>query len=265
MDTRASCDVTQVLETSMEAGKIMLENGAEIFRVEDTMKRIAKSFGVEGENFFVLSNGIFTTGLDENGNKCFAKVEHIPVHGADLSKVVDINQLSREISSGSYTIEEVKDRLKNIREKKKTPPFIEVFATSLGAGCFSILLGGTIWDGLASLVSGAILGLFLVFVSSKYLSKITGNLVASALVTIICLLFNELTSVPTNMMAMIGGSIIPLVPGVAFVNGIRDIGDGDYISGAVRLLDSMLVFLCIAVGVGVVLGTYSMITGGLVL
>ena len=66
-------------------------------------------------------------------------------------------------------------------------------------------------------------------------------------------------------MSMIGGAIIPLVPGVAFVNGIRDIGDGDYISGTVRLLDSMLVFLCIAVGVGVVLSVYAMITGGLVL
>ena len=57
-------DVNKVLQTSMEAGKIMLENGAEIFRVEDTMKRISRAFGVEEGNFFVLSNGIFTNGLD---------------------------------------------------------------------------------------------------------------------------------------------------------------------------------------------------------
>ena len=84
-------DVNKVLETSMEAGKIMLENGAEIFRVEDTMKRISSAFGVKEGNFFVLSNGIFTTGLDENENKCFAKVDQVPVHGADLLKVIEIN------------------------------------------------------------------------------------------------------------------------------------------------------------------------------
>lgn len=263
MDTEQ--DLNKVLETSMEAGKIMLENGAEIFRVEDTMKRISQAFGIKEGNFFVLSNGIFTTGLDGKEKKCFAKVEQIPVHGADLLKVIEINQLSREICEGKYTLDEVVEKIKEIRDGKIKSKALQVFATSLGAGCFAILLGGTIWDGIASLLAGTILGLFMVNISSKYFSKITGNILASALVTIICLAFNDLTSIPTNMMAMIGGSIIPLVPGVAFVNGIRDIGDGDYISGTVRLLDSMLVFLCIAVGVGAVLSASAMITGGLVL
>ena len=258
-------DVNKVLETSMEAGKIMLENGAEIFRVEDTMQRISRAFGVKEGNFFVLSNGIFTTGLDGKENKCFAKVEQVPVHGADLLKVIEINQLSREICNGQYTLDEVIEKIKTIREGKKKSRSLQIFATALGAGCFAILLGGTIWDSISSLIAGTLLGLFMVFVSSKYLSKITGNILASALVTIVCLLFNDFTSVPTNMMAMIGGSIIPLVPGVAFVNGIKDIGDGDYISGTVRLLDSMMVFLCIAVGVGVVLSISGMITGGFVL
>ena len=55
-------DDNQVLEVAMEAGHILLENGAEIARVEETMERICRHFGVESENFFVLSNGIFVTG-----------------------------------------------------------------------------------------------------------------------------------------------------------------------------------------------------------
>ena len=64
---------------------------------------------------------------------------------------------------------------------------------------------------------------------------------------------------------MIIGSIIPLVPGVPFTNGIRDIADGDYISGAVRLLDAMLVFLCVAIGVGVIFIAYHRLWGGAIL
>ena len=64
---------------------------------------------------------------------------------------------------------------------------------------------------------------------------------------------------------MIIGSIIPLVPGVPFTNGIRDIADGDYISGAVRLLDAILVFLCVAIGVGVMFIVYHRIFGGILL
>lgn len=258
-------DVTRVLELCMKAGRMMLENGAEIFRVEDTMKRIATHFGVEDENFFILSNGIFTTGSDSEGRKSFAKVEHIPVHGADLSKVVAINQLSREICNGRYTLEEAFQRIEEIKNEKGKPWPMIVAATALGAGCFAILLGGTIWDGVSSFIAGIALGFFMVFVSSRHLSKITGNILGAAIVTLVCLAFNSIEAIPTNMVAMIGGAIIPLVPGVAFVNGIRDIGDGDYISGAVRLLDAILVFVCIAVGVGVVLSGYSMINGGLVL
>ena len=64
---------------------------------------------------------------------------------------------------------------------------------------------------------------------------------------------------------MIIGAIIPLVPGIAFTNGIRDIADGDYIAGSVRMLDAILVFLCIAVGVGAVITVYHRLTGGMLL
>ena len=61
---------------------------------------------------------------------------------------------------------------------------------------------------------------------------------------------------------MIIGSIMPLIPGIAFTNGIRDLTDGDYISGSVRLLDALVTFLCIAVGVGVIISCYHTLTGG---
>ena len=90
-------DDRQVLEVAMEAGHILLENGAEIARVEETMQRISRAFGVESGSFFVLSNGIFTTGGRKDGPSGgqFAHVQHIPVHGARLDKVVAVNQLSR--------------------------------------------------------------------------------------------------------------------------------------------------------------------------
>ena len=52
-------DQRDVLDAAMTAGHILLENGAEIFRVEETIDRICHHFGVQSENAFVLSNGIF--------------------------------------------------------------------------------------------------------------------------------------------------------------------------------------------------------------
>ena len=69
-------DSQEVLDFASEAGRILLENGAEISRVEETMERIASHYGQVGEKFFVLSNGIFTTGSS------YAHVEVIPIKGS---------------------------------------------------------------------------------------------------------------------------------------------------------------------------------------
>ncbi|NLZ68410.1 MAG: threonine/serine exporter family protein [Spirochaetales bacterium] len=256
-------DVTfkRILDLSMMVGRIMLENGAEIYRVEDTMKRISLHYGIVDENFFVLSNGIFTTGSDNRGKKLYAKVEHIPVHGAELNKVIELNQLSRDICKGKVTLEEAEKRIEEIRNLPHSSWIVVTAATCVGSACFTVLLSGTITDALGAGVAGLLLGLFNCFVFSKYLSKVTGNILASLLVTFVCISFHLFTTTVTNMNAMVAGSIISLIPGVAFLNGIRDIANGDYISGSVRLLDAILVFTCIAVGVGVAFILYNAIGG----
>ena len=65
-----------------------------------------------------------------------------------------------------------------------------------------------------------------------------------------------------NLSNIIIGCIMPLIPGVLFVNAIRDIAGSDFISGIVKLLDALLVFVYIAVGVGFVLSIYSVWWGG---
>lgn len=256
--------LSDVLNTALKAGKVMLENGAEVFRVEDTMKRITRSFGIENSDFFVLTNGLFASCGDKEENN-YARVKYIPVKSANLSKVVLINQLSREIAQGKYTtLEEVNSKIDEIQNIGTKPLLLKIIATALSAGCFTILFNGALEDGFASLTSGILLGLFLHLIAAKHLSKILTNLIGGALVTVICLLFYSYGP-SSNMNAMIAGAIIPLVPGIPFVNGIRDIGNGDYLSGAVRLLDAIFVFICIAVGVGVVLSIFQIIHGGLFL
>ena len=44
----------EVMELALQAGHLLLENGAEIFRVEETMDRICRHYGVRSGNAFVL-------------------------------------------------------------------------------------------------------------------------------------------------------------------------------------------------------------------
>ena len=167
----------QALAIASEAGHILLENGAEISRVEETMERIATHYGVESKSFFVLSNGIFTT---SSTNK-YANVEFIPFKGTQLDKVVAVNQLSRDIVAGKYTLDAAQARLREIRAMKPHPYFEQVLASALGSAGFCIVFGGGMLDCAASFVCGILLWLFVLYVSAPYLSKIVGNIAGGML------------------------------------------------------------------------------------
>ena len=72
-----------VMELAIKAGNVLLANGAEIFRVEETMERIWRYYGIMSEREFVLTNGIFmTAGSEKEG--FFARVQRVPVRGSRL-------------------------------------------------------------------------------------------------------------------------------------------------------------------------------------
>lgn len=249
----------RVMEVAMRAGKILLSNGAEISRVEETIDRICHHYGIESASAFVLSNGIFTT-MGSSREEFFAKVQHIPMSGAHLNKVAAVNQLSREITEGKHSVDELAACLDEIEAMPGKRPFMQVLASGVGGAGFCYLLGGDLADCAAAFVTGFLLYVFVLH-GTENMSKIVANMIGSAFGTALCLLMFH-AGIGHHMSSMIIGAVVPLVPGVAFTNAIRDIADGDYIAGTVRLLDAMLVFVSIALGVGVMLTINHRITGG---
>ena len=235
-------DPTTPLDLAYEAGSILLENGAEISRVEETMRRIATHYGVEEESFFVLSNGIMATG------KNYARSQFIPIKGASLDKVVAVNQLSREVEQGRYTLEQLEHRLKGIRAMKAKPAWEQILASAVGSAAFCIIFGGGFMDCIASFSAGMVLWVLMLFVATKQLSRIVSTVSGGLLATLLCFGMYRI-GLGNHLSNMIIGAIIPLIPGVAFTNGIRDMANEDYIAGTTRLLDAMLTFFCIALGV----------------
>lgn len=251
----------RILDAAMNAGHILLQNGAEISRVEETMERICKHFGITSGEFFVLSNGIFTT-AGHSSDKSFARVQHIPVKGARLDKVIAVNQLSREIEAGWHdNIDTLEKRLEEINTMPAYAKWKQILASGVGSGFFCVLAGGGPIDCLCAFAAGLLLYVYVLKISAPHLSKIVGNIFGGMIVVLLSLACHHM-GLGINLGHMISGTIMPLIPGVAFINGIRDIADGDYISGAVRMLDAILIFLSIAIGMGVMFMIYHAITGG---
>ena len=253
----------QVFELATKAGKILLESGAEIFRVEETMRRIMEYYGIETAGFAVMGNAIIAT-CNMQGQAQSAKIEHIPVSSVRLDKITEVNQLSREIEKGKYTCEQAWKKLETIEKMEKPAFWLQVLASGMGSACFCALLRADFMDCVAVCAVSMILYFFMYFVSDKHLSRLVGNLCSSALIALLCILCCRI-GFGKNLGNMVVGSITLLIPGAALTSGIRDMTGGDYISGTVRLLDALLGFISIAVGVGVTFAFCRSLWGGILL
>ena len=257
---QTSYDDDRVLELAVEMGEILLQSGAEIFRVEDTMRRFCRHFQVEECHFFVMSNGIMSS--SGRNRRSYAKVRYLPVKGARLDRVVAINQLSREVAEGKYeSLDTVEERVREIRAMQPFPKWAQILASALASSSFCILFGGSLRDTVSAFIAGFLLYAFLLQIATPRMSKIFTNICGGAVATTTCIVAYRL-GLGEHLSPMISGAILPLVPGVAFTNGIRDIGSGDYLSGTIRLLDAIWTFLCIAIGVGIVISLYQRVMGG---
>ena len=229
----------EILEFTLEAGRVLLANGGEIFRVQETMQRIAASYGAQEFHVYVLTNGLFAS-LKGNGETFSGEVRSVNVTNIHLKRIVAVNELSRAIERGGVPLDEA---FRSLR---------------------AYLYGGTPLDALAALLAGFALEPLRIFLARCGTNRFIENLLSAAWVAAVSVaavqLMNQLGAACSIDKVIIGG-IIPLVPGIALTNGVRDIAGCDYLSGTIRGIEALLIGAAIALGVGFVLGASAALPG----
>ena len=258
-------DIKEVVDMALEAGRILLKNGAEIFRVEDTITRICHRFHIDKIDVFTLSHAIFVSAEDNKGNT-YTRVKNVPLSGSHLGIVAEVNNLSRQITGGYVTVEEARKQLEIIEEMPHKSKWKQTVAAGLASACFAVLLGGSTLDAVMTAVIGCIVYMWVLLGGKAGISKIIVNIVGGIIITSLAVLFREILNLPgVHLEGMISGGIMPLVPGVAFVNAIRDLADSNFLSGTVKMINAIMVFVYIAIGVVLTLVVFSNWIGGIAL
>lgn len=247
----------EALDLAGLAGSILLRNGAEIYRVQDTMLRIMRACGVANCNVYVIANGIFAT-VNEGKADEGSFVRDVPLGSVHLGYINEVNEISREIEGKVISPEEARRRLEvlNIPPERK---LLQVTAAAIGGAAFAYLFGGTALDACAALPIGFLLQLFII-VAAPHLKKQMTSLFGAMLITLGAELCVFLFPVLQQDYIVIG-CIMNLVQGVVFTNGVREFFNGDYLAGTTHLLDALLVGVCIAFGVAAGLSVSQMIGG----
>ncbi len=250
----------EILTLAVEIGDALLRSGSEIYRVEDTLFHILDAFGLENFDVYVLSNGIFASANEDKEDGC-SIIRHVPLSDVHLGKIAALNQLSREICDHSCDIEEAWERLAACKSIPEPKPWVQGLSCGIGCGCFCAIFGGGFFDSIFALILGIFLQYMRMDHENRKVSKFMTNIVGSAFLTAASLLLLNL-KLPVMQDKIVIGGIVPLLPGIALTTSIRDLFNGDYLSGAIHLLDALLTGMCIAVGVGFVIIVYQHIPGG---
>lgn len=255
-------EVKGVIEVALYAGRVMLENGAETYRVEDTINRICLSRGLSIQNFTVPT-GIFLS--CQYDNEYYPYVIRTKSMSIDLEIIAKVNDFSREFVESDMSMDVANSKLEVI---KLTPHFKPLTLSFFGgvAGCFFTLsFGGRLIEAIFAFITS-----FIVVSTVNFLSKYSGpfvkNVIGGMVNTVVALaliyLFSKYDS-NIELSNIVIGSLMPLVPGLAMTNALRDSISGDYVSGVSKLSEAILVAIAIAMGVFVVLHIKILLTGSI--
>lgn len=253
-----------LVDTAMLTGEIMLIGGAETYRVEDTMSRILKISGLEKTETFVTPTGIFIT-LGDSSIDAITLIKRVDNRITNLDNIYEANNISRQLCNGEITLEEAFKKLKNIKTSKHYSNVAYNICTILASLSFTILLGGDWLNSLIAGLNGSIIVLVILATKKVKISNFIKNLGSSILIAFNSMIFLRLLGDSIQLDTLIGGSVMPLLPGVAITNAIRDTLQGDYMSGGARAIEAFVSAASTAAGIGIGIAWYSIMVGGVIL
>lgn len=240
--------IKDTLALSMGIGKLLLENGAETYRVEDTVYRVAQSYGYSNIHVYCVPNTIILN-VETAVGDVYNRLLRVPTRDTNLGKVKEANELSRQITAGNLTLPDSLAELKNITQKKRMYlPYERYISGIILSGFFALMFLGSWLDLLGAMIAGGAGYIFFTQINRltnlQFFSELTSAFVISWLAVLLTTIgWGE------NLDIMILASIMTLVPGKAITNGIRDLMAGDYVSGLSILADAFLTAAAISIGV----------------
>lgn len=243
-------DRQEVSRIALKAGEILLVNGAETFRIEETVSKICNSYGYLAD-CAALPYGLFLS-IGENEDNQVTIMKRVNGQQFDLHKIELINAFSRSLTKEPLEYDDAIERLKTIKSAPNFSTLVQCFAACITGAVYAVFYSGSFWDALAA----AIIAFTVFFVKDRvkpsgpfqYIIQIVAGFLIGILSILASVVFPEL-----NSHTITTGAIMILVPGIVLTNGFKDFVFGDFSSGMGKIFEAVLVVSAVAVGVGVAL------------
>lgn len=253
-------DYDALLNLSTDLGYGLLESGAEIYRVEESIHRLLQAYGIRQADPFVIPNCIIVSFTTPDGQSR-TQVRRMPSHGTDVDLLERYNDLCRHLCQDPPSLAEARERLDAIKATRRDYSLPRLLcAYVIGTGAFCLLFGGTLRDALCSGLCGLAIGVALTAMTHLGTNLFFKSMLGAALSAFLALTFVSL-GLGEHSELIIIGALMALVPGIMFTNAIRDIMAGDMVAGITKIADALLTGMAIALGTAFALGLVRLFGG----
>ena len=234
------------------AGKIIMENGGETYRAEETINRMGRGFGLEQVDSFAVPSGLFISYKNEDGEPV-TSVRRVRKETRNLTRVDEVNQVSRLAAAGKLDCSQALARLREIECHPGS--FAGMWclpAAFLCAAGFALLFGADLLSIAAAGVVALLVQLMETFMARFRSRGMAASILGGLLTTLLPLLLSRvLPALQTEL--IVAGAVMPLVPGLAMTTAVQDTMRGDMVSGISHGVQAVLTACLIA---GAVLGAF---------
>lgn len=242
---RKDADKLAVLVANV--AKLLVKNGAEIYRAEDTGRRMCEKYqNIEYINVYATYNLVMVS-FSLNGEE-FSTMRTF--HGVDynLSKVANINEFSRRFTTEGISVDEGIKAIENIYFENEEKMFHMSLFAALGSAFLIVNFKGGIQDFIITLIAAFIGELCFIRISKREIPIFINTIIGCFIASSICHL-TMMLGFGTSINIVVMGSIMPFLPGVSFTNSVRDFLSGEVQSGLMALVQSLIIASGMALGV----------------
>lgn len=236
-----------LIKNIAEIGKLLLKNGAEIYRVEESLERMCQSYGFQDIGVFALPT-YFTMSVTFQDGTNTSLTKRTLQNRTNLDAVCALNDLVRKVCNETPTNDFIEQQIKAINSLHPIMPLV-FLGYGLGAGGYAIFFGGGLHEGIIAGIIGFLMYFFVWINEILGINSLMCTTLTSMFLTILAILFYHFHLI-YNLDATIIGCLMILTPGIAITNSLRDIIDGNYVSGQARLVEAFFIATAIALGVG---------------
>ena len=203
---------TELIDCLLDMGLLLLNCGAEISRVEDTVSRMAKAYGCIRADVFVITS-IISLSIEFPDKEVLTDTRRIfSSSETDFTRLEHLNHISRSCCQNPVSVAELHKELRQVASEEKSFT-TQLLGSIIGAGAFAVFIGGNLWDGLAA----AVFAVGICFLQRKFgkteVSPAGANLLISLITGIVVGLVGRI--IPGIHLDMILiGDIMLLIPGL---------------------------------------------------